>query len=354
MKDLIEFLKDGRKKVHEYLGQKQDYYNTDLLREGIYHYFSAGGKGIRPGLLRISCGALGGDPEKVIPAAAAVECFHTWTLVHDDIIDQDNLRRGQPTAHVYLAKRWMETVDEKMAKHGGLTMAILAGDCQHGLVVNCLADLSKPPFEYPPQLVIDLINNIETDVLNTLIVGEADDVIYSRTPVGNLSVNKIETMLLRKTAKLFEFCVAAGASLARKKWDPSDKYQASLVEFAGKIGLAFQLQDDLLGIIGDESKLGKPVGSDIQEGKRTTLVLHAYENGTDEDRNCLENSLGSSDFNDTESIIELFERTGSIEYLKNRTSVLYNEAISSLSVLEDSIYKTWLIELAEKMVNRDK
>ena len=354
MNDLMEFLKAGQKKVHEYLGRKKGYYNTDLLREGIYHYFTAGGKGLRPGLVRIACGALGGDPENVIPAAAAVECFHTWTLVHDDIIDQDDLRRGQPTAHKYLAKRWTETVDEKMAKHGGLSIAILAGDCQHGLVVNCLADLSKPPYKYPPELVIDLINTMETDVLNTLIVGEADDVIYSRTPIRNLSINKIETMLLMKTAKLFEFCVAAGAALAQKKWDPKDKYQASLVKFAGDIGLAFQLQDDLLGIIGDESKLGKPVGSDIQEGKRTTLVLHAYENGSDEDRNILENSLGSKDFNDTKSIIELFERTGSIDYLRERTSVLYKEAISSLSVLEDSIYKNLLIELAEKMIKREK
>jgi geranylgeranyl diphosphate synthase type I len=247
----------------------------------------------------------------------------------------------------------METVGEEMAEHGGLSMAILAGDCQHGLVVNCLADLSKPPFEYPPELVIDLINYIETDVLNTLIVGEADDVIYSRTPIGNLSINKIETMLFRKTAKLFEFCVAAGASLAQNKWNPRNKYQSSLTKFAGNIGLAFQLQDDLLGITGDESKLGKPVGSDIQEGKRTTLVLHAYENGTDIDRRFLENSLGSKDFSDTKSIIELFERTGSIDYLKKRTSVLYNKAVSSLSILEDSIYKTWLIELAEKMVCRE-
>ncbi|HMA36321.1 MAG TPA: polyprenyl synthetase family protein, partial [Chloroflexia bacterium] len=268
-------------------------------REAIYHYLGQRGKALRPLMLLISCGAAGGDEARALPAAAAVELFHTWTLVHDDVIDRDALRRGRPTVHAAFAARardeWGYPATE--AAHYGVTTAILAGDQQQGWAYALLAEM--PTRGVTPGVALQLIRDLALVLEPGLLAGEMLDVQYAHRPVAELSEEQVLDMLSRKTALLYRFAARAGALIgldaSGQAGTPAGAALVQALEtFAGRCGTAFQLQDDLLGITGEERLLGKPIGSDLREGKKTLIIYHALTHGSPAARAPLSAVLGNA------------------------------------------------------------
>jgi geranylgeranyl diphosphate synthase type I len=332
----------------------QKSFRPDVLRQAVYSYLLRPAKRFRPGVLFFSCAAVGGREEQASLAAASVEVYHTWTLVHDDIIDNDPKRRGMPTVHEEFrlkAMEWGYPDDE--AAHLGRNIAILAGDLQHAWSVRLLLDSVK--LGVPHHVVIDLVGRLEGDLTNGLVEGEALDVLYSKYGIDELSEEDVLKMLELKTGVLYEYAGIAGASIGLGQVMMENPLIGAIGRFARSCGTAFQLQDDILGITGDEKLLGKAVDSDIREGKRTTIVLHAYQNAGARDRQFLEQYLGNPAASQEEiaRIKQILTENQGIEYTRKLAETIVARAVTELAILPDSSYKQLLLTWSKYVVNRD-
>lgn len=357
-KDFISELAKRKEMVYDYLNASRfrELFRPEHICNSVYSYVNQGGKSLRPAVLLFSCGAMGGDEEKAIPAAAAIEIFHTWTMVHDDIIDRDNKRRGGPTVHEEFRRRAISELDydESEAIHYGISIAMLAGDMQQGWAVSILSELPKNN-GIDPNLVLYLIRDSEMRVQSTLIEGQVLDIQYSKRPIDLLNEEQILDMLWKKTGVLYEFASKAGAMLGLNTNDPKHPLVKAISSFASKCGIAFQLQDDILGIVGNEKVLGKPVGSDIREGKRTTILYHAYRNASNEQRDQLVRIFGNEQANDQdiEQAKVLLRELGGIENTKELAISYIKDALIHLDKLPASRYKDLLSLWAEYMIERE-
>ncbi len=355
--DFYDALKERRKWVQEYLFSSPfaSLFASEHIRDAVYSYMRAGGKSLRPAVLLFSCGAVGGDEKTAIPAAAAIEVFHTWTLVHDDIIDRDRTRRGVPTVHEEFRQRAIAEMnyDDPEAVHYGRSIAMLAGDMQQGWAVSILAELTLE-HGIPADVALYLIHNSEMHVLSTLIDGEIRDIQYSKRPVSELDESLILDMLWKKTGVLYEFSGKAGAMIGLGISDPEHELVQAISSFAGKCGIAFQLQDDILGIVGSEQTLGKPVGSDVREGKRTTIVYYAFKQASSKERQILSSVLGNPQATQgtISQAIQLLRDSGGVEYTSQLAQDYIQDAIRDLSKVPDSPYKAHLAAWADYMIER--
>lgn len=274
------------------------------LYDHVWSYIRRPAKRLRPALAMLACGAVGGDPENSIPAAAAIEMFHTWTLVHDDVIDNDALRRGSPTVHVAAAAYGAREfdLDAEEALEYGRSMAILTGDAQSGWSTALLSECGLNG-SVDPLVVLRLVHHLQSHVVALLLSGEALDVEYG---LGrdqfrvDIDADKILEMLWLKTGVLCEFAARAGAMIGKNTPLLDDADVSAIATFAGRCGIAFQLQDDIIGILGEESDTGKPVGSDIREGKLTLIVYEALRNASSSQRASLLAVLGNREASSSE------------------------------------------------------
>jgi geranylgeranyl diphosphate synthase, type I len=327
------------------------------MREAVTCYFESGGKRLRPAVLLFCVGAVGGDENKAVCAAAATEIFHTWTLVHDDIIDRDPLRRGAPTVHERFYRKPSTRAlfePEAEARHYGVSVAVLAGDVQHGWGISLMTELTSR-YGLDAKVTLMLINTLDTRVLCTLVDGEMLDVQYSRMPIEQLLPEQIEAMLWKKTGALYEFCGEAGATIGLNTPDLKHPYARALGQFCSTCGTAFQLQDDILGIIGDEKLLGKPVGSDIREGKRTLIVCHAYENASEKERKLMFETLGNAiaPAEQIKAVADLFVKLGSIQFTAELARTRVDQALKFLEQVPPSANRDLLADWAEMMIHRE-
>ena len=213
------------------------------LREPMHYFLQMPGKKIRPLMTLYACEAVGGDIQDALPAATAIELFHDFTLIHDDIMDRDELRRGMPTLH----------------KKYGEDTAILVGDALLGL---CYQQLMRSPAEYLPQVM-----KIFSETLIKVSDGQALDKEFETR--RDVSLDEYIDMIMKKTAWLFMDACTLGAICG----GGSKEQIQHLKQFGHSIGLGFQVQDDLLDFVADESKLGKTVGSDFRLDKKTYVAL---------------------------------------------------------------------------------
>ncbi len=332
-------------------------FQPDVIKWAVTAYVRYGGKRLRPAILLFSCGAVGGDESRAVPAAAAVEIFHTWTLVHDDIIDRDAMRRGKPTIHEFYRRAGSDGRAElkltpEEARHYGISVAILTGDIQHGWGISMMTELTTR-CGVDPFITLSLIDELDTRVLNTLVEGEVLDIQFAHRALESLTPAMIEDMLWRKTGALYEFCGRAGALIGTG--DRNHPGVRAVARFAALCGTAFQLQDDILGVVGKVDSLGKPIGSDLREGKRTLVIYYAYQNASSSERRWILEVLGNHDADDGEvgEIIELIRDLGGIEQVSNRARELIEEAGTHLEALPDSPYKELLREWADFMIERE-
>jgi len=332
-------------------------FQPEDIRWAVTAYVRYGGKRLRPAILLFSCGAVGGDELQAVPAAAAVEIFHTWTLVHDDIIDRDPLRRGEATVHQHYHDRCLKVINgfsllPEEARHYGVSIAILTGDIQHGWGISMMAELATRN-NVDPMVTLDLINELDTRVLNTLVEGEVLDIQFAHKDIESLTPEMIEDMLWKKTGALYEFCGRAGALIGTGRRD--NPMVDAVAGFAALCGTAFQLQDDILGVIGKEETLGKPIGSDLREGKRTLVVYYAYHNASEADRQRIMKVLGNPDATEDEviEIIKLLRDLGGIENVVARAKTLIEQARPKLDIIPDSPYRNLLYKWADFLINRE-
>lgn len=347
-----------QQKVHDYLFSDNNSFTftNKHLEDALYSYVKAGGKSLRPAVLMFSAGVVGGDEDRAIPAAAAIELYHTYTLVHDDIIDRDELRRGVPTVHTDFASRGERDLqlDPATAAHYGLAIAILTGDIQQGWAASLLAALIDSE-NMPPHLVINLVRELFGRIQILLVNGEMLDITLAETPVDRVTDQQVLDMLWQKTGVLYEFAGRAGAAIGLDEPDLKAPQVEAVAQFTSKCGTAFQIQDDILGVVGNEAQLGKPVGSDIREGKRTLVVLHSLPNMTAAERTFTLGVLGNhdADATDIQDVIELLTASGGVTYAQNLARTYVQEALTLLDPLPESEYKNLLRNWATYIIERE-
>jgi len=222
------------------------------LYEPIDYILSIGGKRMRPILALMSCEMCGGKVEDILPAAIGVELFHNFTLIHDDIMDNDPLRRNQKTVH----EKWNRNI------------AVLSGDA---MLVEAYQSVAKTKNDKLKQ-VLEIFSEIAIKVCE----GQQLDMNHEKQ---NISIDEYLFMIEKKTAVLLAASLKIGAVIGTAKEEDAENFY----EFGKNIGIAFQLQDDLLDVYGDAEKTGKQKGGDIIAGKKTFLFLKAIEKGKEEE-----------------------------------------------------------------------
>jgi len=353
---IVESLEETSKKVNSYI-DNCEYFNSFALPEitdGLKAYFTRGGKRIRPALALWACGAVGGDIDKVIPAASGLEACHTWTLIHDDIIDNDDTRRGDDSMHI---------IGEKFAKSNfytssfenksfGETYSILIGDMLHGISVSMILDSVKVGVS--PEIAIEICKLLESNIALSLIEGELLDVKFEYMKLEDINTDLILSMIIGKTAVLIKYAATIGAMIGLNTTDINDKRILALGNFALNIGIAFQLQDDILGLIADEKELGKPVGSDILEGKKTLTAFYALEKFTEEEKTKFLTIFGNSNASpeDVKIAVKMIIDAKALDRTRDMAEDLVKVALKKLSIIEDSKYKELLISFANYMIER--
>ncbi|NOY75981.1 MAG: polyprenyl synthetase family protein [Kiritimatiellaeota bacterium] len=344
-----------------------DKIEPDFLKEAVRDYPLQGGKRIRSALLSWSCGALGGNPVSARFAAAAVEIYHNWTLVHDDIIDDDPMRRNAPATHAKLAESLAgeSNANTKTAKKFGRDFAILAGDIQQGwaaatLLKSMEAGISK-------EAVLLLSKLLHSEVTVPLISGEALDVEFSHPRPTPPTSEEVERMLSLKTGALLRFCAIAGAVIAidtspqgeelrKSNYDSilSDARVAALAEFAGTAGTAFQLRDDWLGVFGDEKTVGKPICSDISEAKPTILLLETISSLNGDELKSFRSFVGrkSLSLSEIDEIRRLTEKSGAADRVNKKALTLLDDAKTRLNAITASRFKNLLHRWVDFLIDR--
>ncbi|ACS34330.1 polyprenyl synthetase family protein [Thermococcus gammatolerans] len=309
------------------------------LYDAARHYPLAGGKRVRPFVVLRATEAVGGDPEKALYPAAAVEFIHNYSLVHDDIMDMDELRRGRPTVH----KVW------------GINMAILAGDLLFSKAFEAVAKAKVDPDK--KARILEVL--VKTS--NELCEGQALDIEFETR--DEVTVDEYLKMISGKTGALFDGSATIGAIVGTD----NEEYIQALSKWGRNVGIAFQIWDDVLDLIADEKKLGKPVGSDIRKGKKTLIVSHFFQNASEDDKaeflkvfgKYAGDAKGDALIHDervkeeVERAIELLKKYGSIDYAAQYAKDLVKEANEALKVLPESEARRDLELLAEFLVERE-
>ncbi|MBQ2253007.1 MAG: polyprenyl synthetase family protein, partial [Clostridia bacterium] len=310
-------------------------------------YFERGGKLLRPALCLTLAHALGGEDaaRRALVPALATELFHLFTLVHDDVIDHDELRRGQDAAHV-LAKKHSGIEPDESAAEYGVSCAILAGDALLGRAVELLsrAELSK-------SARLALITRLTGHTLPLLLSGEALDTKLAYLD-GVPDDDALSSVYRNKTGVLFAFALYAGAVCAFDA-APQKELSDAIDSAACDIGEAFQLTDDYLGLTASEETMGKPTLSDIREGKRTFFVRFAFDRATEEERAFLSLVLSNANAcaEDVLRARDLLLSYGTPIY-ESRVNDAKRRADALLSHLPKSEARAFLGELFETMIRR--
>ncbi len=292
-------------------GKPENLYNASR------HITFAGGKRIRPLLCILSCKSVNGNPKNAIKTAAAIELIHTFTLIHDDIMDQDEFRRGVPSVHKV---------------YGGHT-AILAGD----LLFSKAFEISDPS-----------ATKILASAAAEICEGQELDMSFEKRAFVK-ETGYLE-MIRKKTAVLLEAATRSGAVIGQG----TNSQIRALSDYGLDIGMAFQIHDDILGITADEKNLGKPVGSDISRGKKNMVIIKGIDFLEGFDRKKFIEILNKEkkDEKDIKKAISLLQDSGALNYCRKISDNFIKDAKNNLRKIPNSDAKTDLLNIADFIVER--
>jgi geranylgeranyl diphosphate synthase type I len=354
---LLNELATRRQQVYDYIFAS-DYVrrlSPQHIHDAALSYLRLRGKSLRPSVLLLSCGAVGGNETHAIPAAAGIEIYHTWTLVHDDVIDRDERRRGGPTVHVEFAERGARELgfSGADAEHYGEVIAILTGDVQQSWAYMLFHELHTR-YGADPALVLKLVGELATEVQLKLVEGETLDVQFTQREARALSEAQVVEMLREKTGVLYEYAGRAGAMIGLNDITGEAPQVGGIAYFCGRCGTAFQLQDDILGVVGDAARTGKPVGADLREGKKTLIVFQALRNANDAQRRHMLSIIGNPAASDDQiaQVTQLLKDLDGIAYTQRLAVEMMHEALTHLDVVPPSPYKDLLQTWAAYMIER--
>jgi geranylgeranyl diphosphate synthase type II len=293
----------------------------------IRYSLAEGGKRMRPVLAMLAYNIYADDVQRVLPAATAVEIFHNFTLLHDDIMDNAMVRRGRPSVFA----RW------------GSNVAILSGDV---MMIEAYRHLQGVESKFLPE-VFERFNAMAAQVCE----GQQYDMDFETQP--KVAVAEYMNMIELKTAALLSGSVVIGATIAGASEDDLHK----LYKFATEVGIAFQLQDDLLDSYGDE-QLGKKIGGDILEGKKTYLMIISLSHATEEQREVLRTTHLRTDIDDAEKISTvkaIYDAIGAKAMTEQQISVRISRALAILDTLDVPKERTeYMRSYVESLVGRKR
>jgi geranylgeranyl diphosphate synthase type I len=350
-RELLKYKKIVDKKLAEYFARKLREMSRigisakDAVRS-IRDLTLAGGKRLRAAFMYWGyIGAGGKEISKIIEASMSIELTHIFLLIHDDIIDRDDFRHGVSAIHKRyenMARRFYKKID---AKHFGDSMAIVAGDIAAAFGNEIIFN-SK----FKPEIVLKALDKLQNIVTMT-VSGEIFDVILEAK--GKASEKEVLKVHENKTAKYtVEGPLQLGAMLA----GANDEILKSYSSYAVPVGIAFQIQDDILGVFGNEKKLGKPVCSDLREGKQTLLIVKALEKGNSRQKKIIQKLLGNKNVTDKEieEFRKIIRNTGSLEYSQKLAAKLVENGKKSLDKAKiNKEAKEFMVGIADYIVNRE-
>jgi geranylgeranyl diphosphate synthase type II len=298
------------------------------LYEPIGYVLSMGGKRIRPALTLMACNLFSEDVQPAVNAALGLEIFHNFSLLHDDIMDRAEVRRGKPTVH----KKWDDNT------------AILSGDVMQ---IAAYQFIAKTPAKYLKS-VLELFSQTATEICE----GQQYDVDFERR--DNVKAEEYLKMIRLKTAVLLGCALKIGACIG----GAAEEDAQNLYNFGINIGLAFQLKDDLLDVYGYETTFGKKIGGDILCNKKTLLLIHALRLAKGNDALELQKWIGTSDKNllddKIQAITSLYNRLGIKTICEDKMHYFYTKAIANLEKVSVSGNKKQeLRNLADKLMFRN-
>jgi len=297
------------------------------LYEPISYILSLGGKRMRPALLLMACELFGGDVNKAIPPALAIEVFHNFTLMHDDIMDKAPLRRGKTTVH----EKWNQNV------------AILSGDVM-------LIEGYKLMMQVENHLLRQVL-----DIFNETAVGvcEGQQIDMEFETQQDVSIDEYINMIRLKTAVVLGGALKIGALIG----SASQKDADLLSNFGIQLGIAFQLQDDILDVYGDPEKFGKQVGGDIISNKKTYLLIKALELAQGDEADELNDLLNATKFDSTQKVADVTRIYNNLDirrYAEEAMQTYADKAFAALALinLPDS-HKQYLQDFADGLLVRE-
>lgn len=318
-------LSKNAKGVNRFLGTKLKGNPTQLYDAASYLIVN-GGKRLRPFMVMKSCEILGGKLKDAMPAACAVEMIHNFTLVHDDIMDNDEMRHGVPTVH----------------KKFGIPIAILAGDVLFSKAYQILSNSNLPS-----KATNELVSRLAKACVD-VCEGQLLDIKMAETKKIPSQANYIK-MIKKKTSSLFDVSCSMGAICAKAKQRDITK----LSTFGKNLGIAFQITDDLIGVLGDPRMTKKPVGNDLREGKKSLPIVLAITKSKGNDKKTILKTFGNAKATkkDIEKAVESIRALG-IEKIVRKQALLYSEkAQKSLNNYSGSA-KIELLNLLNFVVKR--
>ena len=294
---------------------------NELLDNLANHILQSGGKRLRPLMVLLASHACQYQGKDHITLAAMIECLHTATLLHDDVIDESTLRRGKTTAN----EIW------------GSKASILVGDYLFTQYMQLMLDVGD----------LHIIRSL-TDIADQITCAEIKQLQNRHN--YNLSLEDYFDVIRSKTSLLFAISARLGALISNS----DTEIENALNNYGLHVGNTFQLIDDALDYCSDASTIGKNIGDDLADGKATLPIIHALQHSNPKQQKMIENSLKYGSRESFNEIMEIIKATNAIEYTRNIAQQETKLAIESLHPLKDSIYKQALIDLANYALHREK
>ena len=318
-KAIYAVVDDDFEAVNQFISHHLDS-NVPLIREVGDYIIQSGGKRLRP-LIAILCArAAGYQGDRHVDVAAIIEFLHTATLLHDDVVDESNLRRGRPTVNAV----W------------GNAASVLVGDFLISRALQLMVALRHPR-----------LLDIFSQSTNTISEGEVLQLINVRDP--NTSEENYMRVIHHKTAKMFESAAETGAVLGA---DEVRDHVDAFATYGRHLGIAFQLIDDVLDYQGDASELGKNVGDDLAEGKPTLPLIYTIANGSPEQATLIKDAIRSGGLEHLEQIVETVQVSGGLQYTVDKAAEQTRIALAAIDHVPASPYKDALFRLAEESLKR--
>ena len=318
--------------IEQYIKQLPYPENPQGLYDPIKYVLSLGGKRIRPLLMIMAYNLYKEDTEKILPQAVALETYHNFTLLHDDLMDNADMRRGFQTVH----KKWDSNT------------AILSGDA---MLITAYKLFTENIYGFQPESQAKALKTFNDATLG-VCDGQQYDVDFENR--NDVREEEYMEMIRLKTSLLLACALKIGAELA----GANDSDAENLYKFGEKIGLAFQLQDDLLDVYGDPAVFGKKIGGDILCNKKTFMLINALQLADNKQKEALQNWINAKEYLPEEKIkgvTEIYDQINIKELCNNKIVQLFNDALNDLSRVNiEDAKKQPLIDFANWLMTRNK
>ncbi|WP_108674231.1 polyprenyl synthetase family protein [Candidatus Kinetoplastibacterium sorsogonicusi] len=312
---ILDDIKNIDKVINHYLNSK-----ISLINNVSNYIINSGGKRLRPLILLMIAKSLGYKGSLHYLLAAIIEFIHTATLLHDDVIDNSNMRRGKKSANIVF----------------GNSCSVLVGDYLYSRAFEMMVDTKSSK-------IIKIISEATT----TIAEGEILQLLSMNN--AQLSENDYFKVIISKTAKLFEASAHIGAILSKT----DSKNKKSAIDYGLNIGIAFQLIDDILDYTGDISVVGKNLGNDLKEGKTTLPLIHAIQMSNHTNQNIIKEAITNGTTSDFNNIINIIHETDSLNYALLKAEKYASLARNAIEKFPESIYKDSLIKISHLAVKRE-